>query len=325
MTDAALKVESEAAERLLDEPAGRDYRELRERVDRAVQTMRERGRRARAAGWLRQLGLLAEQSAVRLATGFRCSVTGMTLRADCRIETCRYHVDYEWSANCLLAYMHQQEVESLSVDEISFLYRIPADIVKQSIERATASLRSQALDIQAERDDYLARQFRYLAGTRLCCVCESYCGDEPASRQLTVEKLQGRYCSKECRDEKPPRIVELEAEKGLPIERILEWTFRRYRALSLAEQALQMPRWLVYESCRRYLDRPLEHFFPALKQLQSQRRSALIRRTWHTPRWVSTVTQRLRPAIEQSTVLFGPATVRVQDIRQQLNRILETV
>lgn len=246
------------------------------------------------------------------------------MRAECRLEACRYHVDYEWSANCLLAYMHQQRVDSLSPDEISFLYRLPVQHVKQSIEQASQLLRSRALDVQAEHDDYLAPQFRYYSCDRLCCVCESTV-DEPAPRNLQVEKLGLVYCSKECRDEKPPRIIELEADKGLPIERILKWTFRRYRSLSLAEQALQMPRWLVYESCRRYLDKPLEHYFPTLKAVQSQRRSALIRRTWHTPRWVSALTQRLRPVIDKATQRFGHATVDVEPLRSKLLHVLDNV
>jgi hypothetical protein len=326
MANTLLQVQpAEDAERLLDEPADRDYRELRVRVDRAVTTVRERGRRSRPAGWLRQLGLLAEPSAVRIATGFRCSVTGTTLRSDCQLETCRYHVDYEWSANCLLAYMHQQNVESLSVDEISFLYRIRADTVKQAIDTASTTLRSKSLDIQSRQDEYLVRRFRHFCGPRLCCVCEEFIGDETVSRNLQVERLDAIYCSKQCRDAKPPRIIELEAEHGLSIERILTWTFWRYRNLALAEQSLQMPRWLVAEACNQYLGRPLDSFFPALQRQQKQRRSALIRRTWHTPRWVMALTKRFAPVVEASRVRFGPATVDTAPLRQRLYRVLETV
>jgi|GEM_PF-4813405 len=324
MSESVIRVESfEAVERLLGEPADRDYQALRLRVDDEVEVVRQRGRRSRSAGWLRQLSLLGEGTAVRLTTGFRCSLTGTTLRTDCQLESCRYHVDYEWSANCLLAYMHQQRVSSLSIDEISFLYRVPSDQVKQTIDAATQSLRGQALDVEAEGSDYLARQFNYLVTDRLCCVCESTL-DEPTSRNLMVESLGAVYCSKECRDEKPPRIIELEVEKGLPIERILEWTFRRYRSLSLVEQALQMPRWLVYDACRRYLNSSLESYFPAIKQVQSQRRSALIRRTWHTPRWVASLTQKLRPTIEAATC-FGRPTVRTEWLQKQLANVLDNV
>lgn len=311
-------------ESVLDEPAGAECNGLVERVDAAVEQVRERGARSRAATWLRQLGLTVESGPIRLATGFCCSVTGTTLRTDCQLRECRYHIDYAWSANCLLAYMHQQEVESLSVDEVSFLYRIPAERVKQKIDEATTKLRTQALDQQRETEQSLARQFRFMAGARLCCVCESSIGDEPVPRSLQLERLNGYYCSKECRDEKPPRIVELEAEKGLPIERILGWTFRRYRSLSLAEQALQMPRWLVYESSRRYLGQPLETFFPALQQVQKQRRSALIRRTWHTPKWVETLTRRLKPLITAAEQ-FGAVTIDTGALRRQLTDVLDNV
>lgn len=313
-----------ADEVLLDGPVSRRHDELRVRVDRAVADVRQRGLRSRSAGWLRQLGLLDGGATVRLATGFRCSVTGTTLRAECQLRSCRYHVDYEWSANCLLAYMHQQRVDSLSVDEISFLYRVPAPMVKQKLDEATTALRAQALDVQAAQDMTLARQFRYFAGARLCVVCESMLEDEPIARNLQIDGV-GAYCSKECREEKPPRIVELEVAKGLPIERILEWTFRRYRSLSLVEQALQMPRWLVYDACRRYLDRPLEEYFPSLRQAQTKRRSALIRRTWHTPRWVGSLTQRLRPMMDAAARRFGKPTVDTEPLRRRLVNLLDTV
>lgn len=311
-------------ERLLDEPVGSGPDgSLRLQVDEAVEQVRHRGVRSRAAGWLRQLGLLADGSAIRLATGFRCSVTGTTLRTDCQLTSCRYHVDYCWSANCLLAYMHQQRIASLSIDEISFLYRVPSERVKQVIEEATQTLRGHALDVEAERSSYLSRQFNYLLTDRLCCVCESTV-DETVPRNMTVESLGLVYCGKDCRDEKPPRVIELEVDKGIPIERILEWTFRRYRSLSLAEQALQMPRWLMYEAARRYLNRPLESFFPAIKQVQSQRRSALIRRTWHTPRWVAALTQQLRPTIDAAR-RFGRPTVQTEALHRQLAYLLDNV
>ena len=314
---------SEPIESLLDEPAGSEAARLFIQVDEAVDAVRSRGRRSRAATWLRQIGMDVEARPVRLATGFCCSVIGTTLRTDCQLEQCRYHIDYEWSANCLLAYMHQQQVEALSVDEIAFLYRIPSERVKQKIDEGTTRLRTQAIEQQRESDDRLARKFSYLKGARLCCVCESRLDDEPVPRSLQIESI-GFYCSKECRDEKPPRIVELEAEKGLPIEHILTWTFRRYRSLSLAEQALQMPRWLVYEASRRYLKEPLESFFPALQQVQNQRRSALIRRTWHTPKWVEALTGRLKPLVAEAA-RFGCVTVETTRLRQQLTDVLNNV
>lgn len=315
---------SRTIEALLDEPAGSECGELVRRVDEAAAQMQERGRRSRSAQWLRQLGLEVTPGPVRLATGFRCSLTGTTLRTDCQLRQCRYHIDYEWTANCLLAYMHQQQVESLSVDEVAFLYRIPAERVKQKIEEATVALRTQALEQQRERDDSLARKFRYLMGARLCCVCESPLGDEPVSRNLQIERIGAFYCSRECRDEKPPRVIELEAEKGLWIGQILQWTFRRYRSLSLAEQALQMPRWLVYEASRRYLDESIEHFFPALQHVQNQRRSALIRRTWHTPKWVESLTRRLQPLVTEAK-RFGIVRVQTAALRRQLSDVLDNV
>jgi hypothetical protein len=181
---------------------------------------------------------------------FSCPLLHVAIATPCGLHNCRYHVDYHWSGNCLLIYSQQQGVDKLTVDEISYLYRRPVDEVKKLLDDGIAKLRGTAIDSASITQESLARRFNYLLTSRICCVCESTLEDEP-SRGLRIEAIGAAYCSKDCRDAKPPRLVELEVEKGLPIERILEWTFRRYQTLSLAEQALSLPRWLVYEASRQ--------------------------------------------------------------------------
>lgn len=278
---------------------------------------------ARALDRLVRERLLPTRERPRHPTRFRCNVTGAVLRLPCRLTGCRYHVDYEWSCNCLLAYMHEQGCQTLSVDEIAFLYRRDPAEVKATLNQGMGRLRAGALEQQRDHDDQLERSFRYLLGPDICCVCESGV-DEPVGRSLQVESLDAVYCSRECRDAKPPRVIELEFEWGVCIETILTWTFRRYRSLALAEQALGMPRWLVYESARRYLDSPIDHYFPALKQVQVQRRNALIRRTWHAPGWVEAVTARIQPVVEQ-VGRWSPVQIDLGGLRARLAHVLESL
>lgn len=297
---------------------------LTEEVDRAVAIVLSRGPNSRAAAWLRSRGLWPSDIDRVLRGGFRCNQIDAVVTARCELKACRYHVPYEWSANCLLAYMQQQNTDALSVDEISFLYRIPVEDVKQSVERSTAALRSQAIDVQATRDDWLKPQFSFVLSRSVCVVCESIV-DEQTARSLTIESLGAAYCSRECRDAKPPRIIELEVEKRLPIERILEWTFRHYRTVTLAEQALGMPRWLMYEASQRYLGRPLDSFFRGAKTTSTQRKNGLIRRTWHAPVWVEGLTEQLHPVREELARRFGPAVISLTAYRERLSRVLASV
>jgi len=299
---------------------------LSQQVDRAIETVLARGKGSRAAMWLRSVGLWPNETERILRGGFRCSKIDATVTARCQIESCRYHIRYQWSANCLLAYMQQQNIDALSIDEISFLYRIPVDNVKCSIDRSTAQLRAQAIDVQAQYDEWLTPQFSFLLSRQVCVVCESTLDpNEPLNRSLTIESIGAAYCSKECREAKPPRIIELEVEKRLPIERILEWTFRHYKSLALAEQALNMPRWLMYEACRRYLGKPLDSFFDGLRAVQTQRKSALIRRTWHAPAWVDGLVEQLLPVRQAVMHKFGPPSHSLTRYRKRLAEVLTSV
>ena len=44
-----------------------------------------------------------------------------------------------------------------------------------------------------------------------------------------------------------------------------------------------------------------------------------------TPRWVSALTQRLRPVIDKATQRFGHATVDVEPLRSKLLHVLDNV
>jgi len=278
------------------------------------------------ARWFRRMkfdsGLLDQEPPFK--TEFMCPTLREVISIPCALEKCRFHIDYPWAANCLLAYLHQQEVESLSADEIAYLYQFPVDHIKNVIDQSIAALRYNALDVQARQEESLKRRFRQFPTQRVCCVCESEI-DEELPKALRIDSIPAGYCSKECREEKPPRLVELEVEKGLPIEKILDWTFRRYKSLSLAEQALGIPRWLAYESCKRFLKKPIEEYFSSLKSIHHHRKSMLIRRTWHAPRWVNSMIDRIRPVSQEVASRYGPTRIQTNDLKDQLNHLLQNL
>jgi len=295
-------------------------------LDKTVEVVLDRFRHDEKARywirvWLRQMGfdvdLLDTPSVMKIK--FRCPVISADISIPCALNQCRYHIDYPWFGNCLLAYLHDQEIEQLSVDEVAFLYQRPVEEIKQLIEESTGLMRSRALEVDATGDSSLTRQFRYFPTDLVCCVCESEVDPRETARSLKIDSAGMIYCSKECRDERPPRIIELEVEKGIPINRILDWTFRRYRSLTLVEQALGMPRWLIGESCQRFLGHPLEFYFAATKTLRSY---SLIRRSWRVPGWIAGMIDRLRWVRGAILRRHGPPSIQTEDLRQGLNYVI---
>ncbi len=258
-----------------------------------------------------------------LQTGFKCPVLREPIVSPCHLGNCAWNIDYEWSANCLLAYMHQQGVDQLSADEISFLYQMPIEMTRKLLDSAITALRSNAIDAHAASSTS-DREFVYFITDRVCCVCESVV-DEYVPKSLTIENIGAVYCSKECKDEMHPRLIELEVEKGMTISKILDWAFRNYKSLSIAENALNIPRWLAFEACRKYLDKRLEDYFPTLKSVQKQRKTMLVRRTWHAPSWVNSMIEKVRPVSRQVSRQYGPEQLHPKVLREKLDELIQNL
>lgn len=280
--------------------------------------------RRRVVRWFKKLQIeTAElETGATFNSGFSCPIVKETINTSCALEKCVYHIDYPWAANCLLAYAHQQSIETLSPEEISYLYQMPVKYVKDLISKAVATLRSNSINQHATGDTSFEKQFTYFITDRVCCICESAL-EEEIPRTLKIQSIGAVYCSKECRNEMHPLLVELEARKGIPISTILEWTFRRYKSLSLAEQSLKIPRWLAYESCRRYLDRPLDYYFPDVQTIKKHRSSMLVRRTWKPSQSFHRMMERVRPVSQAITQKFGPQQITFTGLRRELNHLLQ--
>jgi hypothetical protein len=279
--------------------------------------------RRRVTRWVKRMGFDATgfETGASLHTGFRCPVIHETIHRPCSLEHCAHHIDYPWAANCLLAYAHQQNVESLSTEEIAYLYQMPIVYVKNLLSEAMIALRSGTIDQKATEGGKFEPQFSYFITDRVCCVCESAL-EEEIPRSLRIETLGAVYCSRECRDEKHPLLITLEVQKGLPVAQILEWTFKRFRSLALAEQSLGLPRWLTHESSKKYLDRPLDFYFPSLRAAQN-RNTILVRKTWRAPEPLYRMMAKLRPVRRAIAERFGPRNVSLSTLQRDLNRLVQ--
>lgn len=76
--------------------------------------------------------------------GVECPFTQMQVVSPCNLSKCKYHIDNEWSRNCLLEYLEVQGSESLAVEEIAFLYNTPTEKVEGVITQAMLQLRENS-------------------------------------------------------------------------------------------------------------------------------------------------------------------------------------
>jgi hypothetical protein len=92
---------------------------------------------------LATFGVYAPEGPVR-RPGVECPFTQMQVISPCNLSKCKYHIENEWSRNCLLEYLDVQGSESLAVEEIAFLYNTPTEKVEAAIEQGMLQLRENS-------------------------------------------------------------------------------------------------------------------------------------------------------------------------------------
>lgn len=78
--------------------------------------------------------------------GVECPFTQMQVVSPCNLSKCKYHIENEWSRNCLLEYLEVQGSESLATEEIAFLYNTPTTKVEEVIAQAMLQLRENSTE-----------------------------------------------------------------------------------------------------------------------------------------------------------------------------------
>ena len=95
--------------------------------------------------------------------GVTCPFTQMQVVSPCNLTKCKFHIENEWSRNCMLEYMDQQNCESLAVEELSFLYQTSTEEVTASLEKAMVQLREnpqETVGIEGDFHRSKPRQFK---------------------------------------------------------------------------------------------------------------------------------------------------------------------
>lgn len=190
---------------------------------------------------------------------FKCPVLNTYINTDCRVEGCKYFVDYKWCNNCVLSFMQNQDKSSLSAEEISFLYKIHINKVKSTYNDAITAIKRKVLN-----DTINAPRFVYYRSSKVCCVCEcniqkhlNRTGQLILPHNLVDNDLGVVYCSDACLSAKPKKLIELEMEFETSITYILMAALMSYKDIKSVLHILDLTPFLLERSCVRYLgDKP---------------------------------------------------------------------
>ena len=154
-------------------------------------------------------------------TAFRCpelsdDTVDFMVRQPCSVQSCMFWTPREWTRNCIIYYMTNQNRDHLDLKELSILLYDDVKDIRKRWNRAIAISSRNALKVKAAQsvDDTVGAVSK---APDVCVVCgKSVPKDEQTFRGDYL------YCSRICHDSKPPVAITLEREFGLPIKRILE-------------------------------------------------------------------------------------------------------
>jgi len=76
--------------------------------------------------------------------GVECPFLEMRVVSPCGLGKCKYHIENEWSRNCLLEYVDVQGSDTLASEEIAFLYGISTERVDSVIDKGMEKLRASS-------------------------------------------------------------------------------------------------------------------------------------------------------------------------------------
>ena len=90
--------------------------------------------------------------------GITCPFTEMQVISPCSLKKCNFYVENEWSRNCLLQYMEEQNYEELSSEEIAFLYQTTTEKVEDTIREAMSQLRENSEETVGISGDFSKKE-----------------------------------------------------------------------------------------------------------------------------------------------------------------------
>lgn len=183
---------------------------------------------------------------------FYCpELDNIAIHQPCAVRSCAFHTDHPWARNCILHYLARnmryegRQGPILTNHDLSILLGMSPTAVRSMLTRTLANLRKGALqeEILKEVDTDLVTR---IPSANVCAVCERSF-EKPYLKKDTIS-----YCSKQCRDKKPPIDIRLEEEFHLSIKRLLTMCAERFSAVAAMANAVGVSQSEFKKLCSRH-------------------------------------------------------------------------
>jgi len=187
---------------------------------------------------------------------YQCPELNITMYQPCGLESCLFHTPGKsWCNNCILDYVTKQNEEeenkqtkkkrtSLSYNELTILTGISTNELKKILNGALLKLRQSALKKKIEEESLVDRQYRILSSS-VCPVCE-----KRLSSKVTKKGIS--YCSTNCYNFKPPHVLKVEQDFGLPINKVLRCCLESFSSFNVISTSLGLDRASLERLCTTY-------------------------------------------------------------------------
>jgi hypothetical protein len=166
---------------------------------------------------------------------FRCPELQLKMYQPCRLKQCPFQIPNPALGNCLMNYLTEQERSSLNFKELTALLKEPTGVLRSRINTGLRKLRVGALHDQIRQRRETGLFHRIPNMTTICAVCERQIDSDSG-----ITRTHRRYCSQTCYDYKPPQILALEDEYGLPIDRLLRLCSASFGSISKISPLLHL-------------------------------------------------------------------------------------
>jgi hypothetical protein len=176
---------------------------------------------------------------------FKCPELEINIRQPCSVQSCAFWTPREWTRNCIIYYMVDQNRDSLDLKELTILLGEETQTVRKRWNAAVAASSHTAMILktdQIHREDATATLAEPSAND-VCSACGEANGDNTIARGGFV------YCCRECCEARPPLELRLESEFKLPVQRILEICRTNFYARRPMRHALNVSNRQLEDLC----------------------------------------------------------------------------
>ncbi len=183
---------------------------------------------------------------------FHCpELDNIAIHQPCAVSSCAFHTDHPWARNCILHYLTRnmrfkdRQGPVLTNHDLSILLGASPTTIRSSLTRATVKMRQGALKEEIQKEPGVSLVTR-LPAAHVCAVCE-----KPFEKPY-LKKDSIPYCSKQCRERKPPTVIRIENEFHLPIRRLLEMCVERFATVAVMSNAVGVSQPDFRKLCTQY-------------------------------------------------------------------------